>query len=251
MELFKDLTPVYWWKASIRNESLWFIIHTHKKDKWLTLPGPWELYAPPEPRAQLKSSCNSRPEPRWATAAVPRSARTSLSLRSLPSAGGWLGKKKRQHLYWNAMFFLKSLSDRVCVCMTYFIAPCIFPPREIKFHNHIYLMTRLCSTIVTAPCFSLNFRPSIQASSFPLALTVFPSPFIQWHYQVKRSIWASKICKHGRRILSLNLNVKFCGSKINGPGVTLMKIGGKLFLTRHSPLRLSLCNNALLLGDSL
>lgn len=68
----------------------------HIKDKWLTLPEPWELYGPPELRAPRKSSCNSTPESRWATAAEPRSARTSLSLRSQPSAPDWLGKRSQQ-----------------------------------------------------------------------------------------------------------------------------------------------------------
>lgn len=41
------------------------------------LPELWELCGTPELRTLLKSSCSSRSEPQWATAAEPRSARTS------------------------------------------------------------------------------------------------------------------------------------------------------------------------------
>lgn len=68
----------------------------HMKDKWLTLPKPWELYGPPALRAPLRSSCNSTPESQWATAAGPRSARTSLSLRSLLPALDWLGRRNQK-----------------------------------------------------------------------------------------------------------------------------------------------------------
>lgn len=73
-----------------------WIINGLIKDKWLTLPEPWGLYGPPGLRAPLKSSCNSRPESQWATAAGPRSARTSLSLRPPLSSPDWLGKRSGQ-----------------------------------------------------------------------------------------------------------------------------------------------------------
>lgn len=73
----------------------WFI-NGLIKDNSLTLPEPWGLYGPPGLRAPPKSSCNSRPESQWATAAGPRSARTSLSLRPPLSSPEWLGKRSGQ-----------------------------------------------------------------------------------------------------------------------------------------------------------
>lgn len=69
------------WKKSTGVSS-----HHTEGQQPLTPPEPWEPGGPPEPPAPLTSSCNSKPESRWATAAGWRSAHTSLSPKSPPSA---------------------------------------------------------------------------------------------------------------------------------------------------------------------
>lgn len=97
MALFKTPDPSVLVKGLKMNLKSITLVSHHIKGKWLTVPEPWELYGPPDLHAPPKSFCNSRPEPQWATAAEPRSARTLQSLRSLLSAPDWLGKRNIQY----------------------------------------------------------------------------------------------------------------------------------------------------------
>lgn len=78
-----------------RKKSTGVSSHHAEGQQQLTPPEPWELCAPPELPAPLTSSCNSKPESRWATAAGWRSARTSLSPKPPPSAPGSLERMNR------------------------------------------------------------------------------------------------------------------------------------------------------------